>query len=206
MSRRDCVFTNNEINHGAISSPTVPPVNASRRLSVSSWRTTRQLFAPNDKRIATSLRRLTPRASSNPPMLAHAINKTRPTTPISSLRGEAKRLRRIEMPCPPGSNLMCCSLNGRPFVIVPGGVLACFICWASRSSPDSASVCEMPGFTRASNCKKRSLRFSMNFDCASCGCISTGTQSCVGVSKTMPLKFSGATPTIVSGKPLIVIF
>ena len=113
MLRRACVFTNNVTSHGASSNPAAPPAAASSRLSVNSWRASRNPLAPIARLIAISRRRMTPRASSKPATLVQAISSTRPTTAISRVSGVEKRFRKIEMPCPPGSNLMCCSPNGR---------------------------------------------------------------------------------------------
>ena len=159
-----CVLTNKVTSQGASSNPAAPPAAASSRLSVSSCLASRMPPAPIARLIAISLRRMTPRASSKPATFVQAISSTSPTTTISNLSGDEKRLRRIEMPWPPGSNLMCCSLNGIPLVVTPGGVLASLICCASKSIPVSACAGLMSLLMRPSTSSQWSLRFSMNFD------------------------------------------
>ena len=180
------MLTSKAISQGASSRPPIPPKAANSKLSVISCRARRQLLAPSVARTAISLRRATPRAINRPLTLAQARIRTRPTTAISSFSGVENSLRRIEMPFPPASNLMCCSLNGMPLVIVPAGVLASLICCASRSIPASACDCVTPSLIRPSSDSHPSFRFSMNFDWASCGCIRMGTQISVGCSSTMP--------------------
>ena len=55
--------------------PPIPPIEASKRLSVSNWRITRPRPAPSARRIAISRCRVVARASSRFATLAHAISK-----------------------------------------------------------------------------------------------------------------------------------
>ena len=72
------------INHMASSTPTTPPASASNTLSVSNCRTNRARLAPNDKRIAISLRRPAARATNSPARFVHAISNTSATVSIST--------------------------------------------------------------------------------------------------------------------------
>ncbi len=64
--------------------PAMPPIAASSRLSVSSCRTSRPRPAPSATRTATSRARAEARASSRLATLAHAINSTNATAPSST--------------------------------------------------------------------------------------------------------------------------
>jgi hypothetical protein len=70
--------------HHPAMSPSVPPIRASRRLSVSSCRIIRSRPAPSAARRAISLPRLAARESCRLATLAHAIRSTKPTAPIST--------------------------------------------------------------------------------------------------------------------------
>ncbi len=54
-------------------------MQASSRLSISIWRTSRQRLAPSDARTAISRSRVVARASSMFATLAHAMRSSRPT-------------------------------------------------------------------------------------------------------------------------------
>ena len=60
----------------AIAMPRMPPMMASRTLSVISWRTSRLGAAPSAARIAISVRRAAPRASSRFVTLTQAMTRT----------------------------------------------------------------------------------------------------------------------------------
>ena len=66
--------------------PSTPPATASSVLSVSNCRTTRERCAPSAARVAISRRRRCPRASSSVATLAHPINSTNTTAPVSIRR------------------------------------------------------------------------------------------------------------------------
>ena len=64
--------------------PRHPPRAASKRLSVRSWRSNRVRGAPSAARMANSLRRCAPRASSRLVTLTQAMINTKMTAPISA--------------------------------------------------------------------------------------------------------------------------
>ena len=64
--------------HQAKVSPATPPSPASKRLSVSNCRITRQRFAPRQSRNPISFWRAAPRASSKLARLAQAMSSTMP--------------------------------------------------------------------------------------------------------------------------------
>ena len=68
--------------HRPTSTPSAPPIAASRRLSVSSWRTSRPRVAPSDNLIEISRCRVAARDSSRLATLAHTINRIRTTTTL----------------------------------------------------------------------------------------------------------------------------
>ena len=71
--------------HAASSRPAIPPISASTRLSVSSWRTSRPRVAPSDNRMPISFRRAADLASSRLATFAQAMSSTRPTAPITKI-------------------------------------------------------------------------------------------------------------------------
>ena len=74
------------VAHDASSRPPAAPASASRSPSVSSCRTIRPRPPPTARRIAISLRRAAPRASSMFAMFRHAMSST---TPESAIRNAA---------------------------------------------------------------------------------------------------------------------
>jgi hypothetical protein len=68
----------------ASTSPAAPPITESTTLSVSSWRTSRPLPAPNATRTATSRSRAAARASSRLATFAQAMSSTSPTAPLKT--------------------------------------------------------------------------------------------------------------------------
>ena len=75
--------------HDASSRPPAAPASASSSPSVSSCRTIRARPPPTASRIAISLRRADPRASSMFAMLRHAISSTTPDSPIRNAAAPA---------------------------------------------------------------------------------------------------------------------
>jgi hypothetical protein len=66
-----------------MATPSPPPMDASNRLSVRSWRIRRVRVAPSDKRTASSRCRDAARESSRFATFAHTISSTITTTPVS---------------------------------------------------------------------------------------------------------------------------
>ncbi len=64
--------------------PRHPPSAASKRLSVRSWRSNRVRGAPSAARMANSLRRCAPRASSRLVTFTQAMSNTKMTAPINA--------------------------------------------------------------------------------------------------------------------------
>ena len=69
--------------HPATTMAQTVPAAASTRLSIMSWRISRQRLAPSAARTATSRSRALARASSRLAMFAHVISRTRPTAASS---------------------------------------------------------------------------------------------------------------------------
>ena len=87
--------TSRSDDHSPRISPPTPPSTASAKPSVRSWRTIRQRLPPSARRIAISLRRAVPRASSMLARLRHATKST--TTAIPSSNGAIDFYRAV---CP----------------------------------------------------------------------------------------------------------
>ena len=83
----DTITRSNLLDQVASAMPRTAPSIASRKLSVSNWRITRNRPAPMDMRTAISRCRLVARARRRLAMLVQAINKTSPTATIRTRRG-----------------------------------------------------------------------------------------------------------------------
>ncbi len=90
----------------ASTKPRSPPKIASVTLSTSNCEMIRERPAPNASRIAISFWRAVARAINRFAMFAQAINKTRPTSAISTSRGLANWRRSSESPFEAGSRSM----------------------------------------------------------------------------------------------------
>ena len=88
-------------HHQASATPAAPPAVAMSRLSVKSWRISRVRFAPMARRTPISRCRASPRATSKPARLAHAITKTKPTMLIKTNRGSRAPSCKTNRPCAP---------------------------------------------------------------------------------------------------------
>ena len=71
------------VPHRANNTPSAAPQMDSSKLSLRSWRTSRERPAPRAMRTANSRCRAAPRARSRFATLAQAISNTRPTTTIN---------------------------------------------------------------------------------------------------------------------------
>ena len=83
------MLTSSRVAQKAISRPAADPAAASRNDSVSNCRTMRRRAPPTARRIAISLARAVPRASSMLAIFRHAMTSTTPDTAIRSAEATA---------------------------------------------------------------------------------------------------------------------
>jgi len=126
----------------ATSTPAAPPVSASTRLSVISWRTRRSRPAPMAVRTASSRCRANPRAINRFARFAQAISSTQSAAPLSAI----------------SNNRDCCDTSSRSrFTVAPVCRFSRGNCLSSCAAitPISARACssDTPGFRRASTFK-----------------------------------------------------
>ena len=130
----------------ARNTPTTPPTNESRMLSVRSCRIKRKRFAPIARRIAISLRRSVARASIKPARFVQVTSKTRPTARHQHPRKTDHCAAQVGKDEIPARRIMivCPSLvSGYSFAS----------CWANSLSEASA-CCELTPLLRRPTAKK----------------------------------------------------
>ncbi len=124
------------------STPSAPPIPASSRLSVSSWRTRRRWPAPIPSRTAISRRRPSARASSRFATLAQAISSTRLAAPVSISSGRVSSWRQFAIPLAPGDTFSVCAAMIRA-ASGSGWVASCACLVRSKITPSRAFACRM---------------------------------------------------------------
>ena len=125
-------------SHQAISSPAVPPVAASSRLSARNWRTRREGDAPIAARTATSRCRNVIRASERLATFAHASASTIATAPNRT--NISRRTATGTTCCDKGTTAM-------PRSLLVSGYCACRPTAIAVSSA-CAAASDTPGFSR----------------------------------------------------------
>ena len=128
--------------------PRAPPIEARSSDSVSTCRTMRRRPAPSETRTAISCWRAAPRASSRPPMLAHASSSRMPTIAISSDSGPPNwSVSGVESPARAERHV---DRHVSPLRIALRQARRCSTASSTRISARACAI-EAPGFTRASS-------------------------------------------------------
>ena len=187
-------------------SPTDPPIAASIRLSVRTWRRIRPRPAPSARRTPISLCLADERASIRFAILAQARRSTNPTTASSICTGWANCLPLKFNPLLPSSS------SNRGIVSSFATVMVALI--AALSATFKAALdCSngTPGFSRAINCTHQSLLFDSKGPLCPNSPLTSGIiDSGMNISGEFctllaPVKARGFTPMTVTGVMLTVI-
>ena len=178
-------------------------------LSVSHCRTRRVRLAPSAWRIAVSRRRTDARATRRPAMFAHAIKSTSATTAITRPAIGIASSRSLGS-IPP---LICRSCARRSVSLSTRPKLVSATRRATVANSDAACSRVTPSLSRAKTasqwfCLSSNLPASppptnpLASEGLSVVCIESGTQRSRLRPTSVPMKFSGATPTTVKPRPL----